>query len=254
MKQGHKFMPRIQQFSKGSTIIAQGDTEAIAYLVVDGWLQVQRRNAKNQTKKIRLGPGEIVGELGLTGLVNKRTATVIALTDCEVESIDRGALIRLVNGPGNYLMPLLAALFSRLQDCLADDRRHSHTGNFATIEGITPKAQKALCNEKWRITHLPWFFGSHTNPQGVVDLFEDSYQADVTLTDPRVYIRKQHICIEKSEAGGLQVRVMQHGDYCQLDGNRFGCRTKSNTVALEPGRHTLSFGHSGSPFEFTIEA
>jgi len=245
-------MPRIQ-FSKGSTIIAQGDTDAIAYLVMDGWLQVRRKDAKNKTEKIRLGPGEIVGELGLAGLVDKRTATVIALTDCEVESIDRGALIRLVNGPGNHLMPLLAALFSRLQGCLADSRHHGHAGKYAIIEGITPEAQKALCNEKWRITHLPWFFGSHTKPQGVIDLFEDSHQSDVVLTDHRVYIRKQHVCIERSEAGGLQVRVMQHGDYCLLDGNRFGCRTKSDTVALEPGSHRLSFGYSDAPFEFIID-
>jgi len=246
-------MPRIQQFSKGSTIIAQGDTDAVAYLVKDGWLQVQRKRTGNPPGEIRLGPGEIVGELGLAGLVDKRTATISALTDCEVEIIDRGALIRLVNGHGSYLMPLLTALFSRLQSSLVDDRNHSYTEHFATIEGITPEAQKALCDEKWEVTHLPWTFGSHTNPQGVIDLFGNFLQADVRLTDHRVYIRKQHVCIERSEAGGLQVRVIQHGDYCLLDGNRFGCRTKSNTAALGSGRHILSFGYSDSPFEFVID-
>jgi len=246
-------MARIQSFSTGTTIIAQGDTDAVAYLVKSGWLQVQRKGKAGRTKKLRLGPGEIVGELGLAGVVGKRTATVTALTDCELEIIDRGALIRLVNGPGNRLVPLLAALFSRLQSSLIENHGHGQKSLFAVIEGMTVGAQKALCNEKREIDHLPWFFGSHTSPQSVIELFEDTHQADVMLADDRVYIRKQHVCIEPSESGGLHVRLLQHGDYCLVDGERIGYGSKSNIAPLDPGHHELSFGHSDTPFQFSVE-
>ncbi len=246
-------MARIQQFSTGITIITQGDTDVVAYLVKSGWLQVQRKQANGRMKEIRLGPGEIVGELGMAGLVGKRTATVTTLIDCELEIIDRGALIRLVNGPGNRLVPLLSALFSRLQNSLIENPARNRKNQFAVIEGMTVDARKALCNEKREIDHLPWFFGSHTSPQSVIELFEDAHQADVMLADHRVYIRKQHVCIEPSESGGLQIRLLQHGDYCLVDSERIGYGSKPNIAPLDPGHHELCFGHSDTPFQFSVE-
>lgn len=97
-------MANMMAFKEGDTLIGQGDEDTVAYLIRSGWVEVRRKNRDGAIEVSTLQAGEIVGELGLAGLSSQRTATVTALTDGEVEVIDRGSLIRLVNGPGSRLV------------------------------------------------------------------------------------------------------------------------------------------------------
>ncbi len=249
-------MANMMKFREGDTLIGQGDSDTAAYLISSGWLQVSRVHSDGSVQTKTLQAGEIVGEMGLAGLSSQRTATVTALTDGEVEVIDRGTLIRLVNMPGGALTPLLAALFSRLQTCLmesdADDMDDTQI-SYAKLEGLNASAKQALCNQTKIIGHLPWVFGAYRPPQTVTELFEDPKRIDVRLTGCSLQIHEQHIIIEDSGQGVLQLRIVHYGDYCLLDDQKITHNSNSDAVApLEIGTHTLSFGDRSNPFTFAL--
>lgn len=249
-------MANIMTFKEGDTLIGQGEEDAVAYLIKSGWVEVRRKQRDGAIISVTLQAGEIVGELGLAGFSHHRTATVIALTDGEVEVIDRGALIRLVNGPGSRLTPLLAALFSRLQTilvqedpCDLDDTAIS----YARLEGLNAPARRALCNQPRTVCRLPWVFGAFNPPQSVTDLFREPKHIDVKLAGCSQLVREEHIIIEASENGGLQLRMVQHRDYCELDDERIGYGSIDTTVPLTKGKHTLTFGDQANPFKFSLQ-
>jgi len=249
-------MANIMVFKKGDVLIGQGDEDPVAYLIQSGWVEVHRRQPDGHVHTFTLQAGEVVGELGLAGLAQQRTATVIALTDGEVEVIDRGALIRLVNGPASRLTPLLAALFSRLKLALEQeptDLLEDTLISYAKLEGINKKALQALCNRPRIIYHLPWVFGAHHPPQTVTDLFSQNKPADVKLAGCSRLLREEHIILEANPAGGMQIRVAQHGDFCLLDDERIGHGKSACPTALCKGIHTLKFGDQSSPFEFSLD-
>jgi len=246
-------MARTMEFSEGDVLMGQGDDDTAAYLIQDGWLQVRHKTASGAFATSTLGPGEIVGELGLAGIVKQRTATVTALTDGSVEIIDRGALIRLVNGPGNRLVPLLAALFSRLQDSLIEEPELDDTMVMhARIEGLNGKAKRALCNQPRMITRLPWAFGAYSGPASVTDLFQARTRVDVKLAGEGRAIRACHVQIEAAEEKGLQLHLMNHGDFCELNDARIGYGNAPAIAPLSVGEHTLAFGQSTDPYRFII--
>jgi len=246
-------MARTLKFKEGDVLIGQGDEDTAAYLIQDGWLQVHRKTPDGAISMSTLGPGEIVGELGLAGIVSQRTATVTALTDGSVEVIDRGALIRLVNGPGNRLVPLLAALFSRLQDSLLKEAELDDTVvMYARLEGLNDKTKRALCNQPRMVTHLPWVFGAYTGPVSVTDLFQARTRVDVKLTSDGRAIRQQHVRIDTRDEEGLQLHLINHGDFCELDDERIGQGSVPTVVPLPPGKHTLAFGQPADPYRFSI--
>jgi len=248
-------MANIMTFKQGDTLIGKGDEDTVAYLIKSGWVDVHHKKHNGVVEVSRLQAGEIVGELGLAGISGKRTATVTALTDGEVEVIDRGALIRLVNGPGNRLTPLLAALFSRLQAVLIEDDPNDLDDTFvsyAKLEGENAPAKQALCNQPRIVCRLPWVFGAFRPPQSVTDLFRESKRIDVTLTGCSQLVREEHIFIESSDSGGMQLRVAHHGDYCEFDGERVGYGKKDAIVSLSKGKHTFSFGDRSNPFLFSL--
>jgi len=246
-------MARLLDFAEGDVLMGEGDEETVAYLIREGWLEV-RRESRGTVNISTLGPGEIVGELGLAGLVKSRTATVTALTDGVVEIIDRGALIRMVNGPGDRLVPLLSALLSRLRDVLVDEEELDDTMVMhARLEGLNDKSRRALCNRPRMITHLPWVFGAWRGPASVTDLFRDEERVDVRLGGEGRMIRPCHVRIEYADEGGLQVRLMNHGDWCTLDGVRLGHGAAPCVAPLPPGEHELAFGAESDPWRFAIK-
>lgn len=248
-------MARIIQFNKGDILMHQGDTGDAAYLIQEGWLQIRRKHQSKRQFISKLGPGEIAGELALTGAENKRTATVRALTDGCAEIIDRGSLIRLVNGPGNRLMPLLGALFSRLQSTLINEEAivAKRVPKHAVLNGVNDKAKRTLCNTSSPVSHLPWVFGAYINPVSVTELFGNRQMPDVRLPDEGRKVREEHLKIEADKQGGLQLHVMNHGDYCMLDEERIGYGNMPDTIPLSPGRHEIIFGQISDPYIFSIE-
>ena len=249
-------MANIMTFKEGDTLIGQGDEDTAAYLIQSGWLEVHRILADGTVKIHTLQAGEIVGELGLAGLAGQRTATVIALTDGEVEVIDRGTLIRLVNMPGGALTPLLAALFSRLQMSLIENdppELDDTVITYAKLEGLNAPAKQALCNQPRIVGRLPWVMGAFRPPRTVTDLFKDPTRIDVRMTGCSLQIHEEHVVIEAAENGGLQVRVVNYGSHCHLDDQRIVHDSNHNGIApLSIGEHTIAFGDPGNHYHFSL--
>ena len=165
-------------------------------------------------------------------------------------------MIRLVNGPGRHLTPLLGALFSRLQNVLVQEDpcdSDDATISYAKLEGLNAAAQQALCNQPRIVCRLPWVFGAFNPPQSVTDLFREPKRVDVKLAGCSQLVREEHIIIEASENGGLQLRMAEHRDYCELDDERIGYGGVSTIISLTKGKHTLTFGDQATPFKFSLQ-
>jgi len=249
-------MANIMAFKEGEKIIAQGDKDTAAYLIKSGWLEVQRQRMDGSQTTSILQAGEIVGELGLAGLSNERTATVVALTDGEVEVIDRGTLIRLVNKPGGGLAPLLSALFTRLQNILIDEEVDEDDETFiafAKLEGLNHHAKQALCNRPKLIGRLPWVFGAYRPPLTVTELFEDPKHIDVRLTGCSLRVNEKHIVLDAAKEGGLTLQVVNYGDYCEIDDEEIVHNSNNDAIIkLTVGTHIIKFGDRSVPFEFSL--
>ncbi|ATX80619.1 cAMP-binding domain of CRP or a regulatory subunit of cAMP-dependent protein kinases [Mariprofundus aestuarium] len=250
-------MSKIVSFSTGESLINQGDEDTIAYLIQSGWVQINQKKEDGTSFEVKIGPGEIVGELALVGLVTQRSASATAITAVEAEEIDRGALIRLVNGPASKLTPVLAALLSRLKNAMVDEKQANVFAPDDTIHarvvGLNDISKQALCNQPCEISRLPWVFGSHVPPQSVTDLLRHQQMADTLLANASKRVREQHLCIETDGKNGLQLQLMQHGDYCEVNDKRVGYGASSTTVPLQKGDHTVSFGDPVDPYAFGIE-
>jgi len=60
---------------RGDVVMRKGDPSDALYLVIDGYLWVE-------DAEVELGPGSIVGEMGVLSRTHLRTATVDARSDC----------------------------------------------------------------------------------------------------------------------------------------------------------------------------
>ncbi|ATX81060.1 Cyclic nucleotide-binding domain-containing protein [Mariprofundus ferrinatatus] len=250
-------MTRTVSFNKGESLIKQGDHGTTAYLIQSGWVLIEQKKEGGTIFQTKIGTGEIIGELALAGLVTQRSASATAITDVTAEIIDRGALIRMVNGPANKLTPILAAFLSRLKSTMVDekDALKNSAGErpHALVVGLNSISRQALCNLPCTISHLPWTLGAHVPPQSVTDLFRTACEADIQLTKANRRIREHHISIEAGEQASLQLRLMQHGDYCEVNEKRVGYGASSSIEPLPTGYHMIRFGDPIDPYEFGIE-
>lgn len=78
-------------FAAGDSIIAQGEAASSFFIVVDGTAAAQVGGSEVR----RYGPGDYFGEVALMWQT-PRTATVVAVTECECVSFARGAFQRLM--------------------------------------------------------------------------------------------------------------------------------------------------------------
>ena len=82
-----------QIYRDGETIIRQGDAGSCMYVIQDGEVEVVRSHNGNNVCLAVLSQGDIFGELSLFG-DNKRSATVRALGDARIITVDRNIFLR----------------------------------------------------------------------------------------------------------------------------------------------------------------
>jgi MFS family permease len=86
----------------GEVLIRQGEEADLFYLIVDGEVEVSQAGPGTDEVRVlrRMGSDEFFGEIGLLSGV-PRTATVTAITDGRLVTLDRAAFLALVSaGPG----------------------------------------------------------------------------------------------------------------------------------------------------------
>lgn len=84
-----------QTYKKEEVIFSEGDTADYVYFIESGRVSISIRKFTEQEEIATLGPGEYFGEMALFQK-DKRTASVTALTDTTVFSVDRGVFMDLV--------------------------------------------------------------------------------------------------------------------------------------------------------------
>lgn len=78
-----------RQMNKGALLIEEGMLGSSFYLIIAGSVVVRKRLRGQEFKElVRLGPGDLAGEVGFLG-VELRTASVVALSYCDVLEFER---------------------------------------------------------------------------------------------------------------------------------------------------------------------
>jgi len=97
--------------SAGKTLLRQGDYAREAFVVVEGEVVVRR----NDRKVTELGPGSVVGELGLFHPF-ERNATVEAKTDAVVLVISPRDFMALLREVPSITRKVMTAMASRVRE------------------------------------------------------------------------------------------------------------------------------------------
>lgn len=133
-----------QPVRQGATLFAEGDAGDALYVVLDGSMEVLKRDAAGvQQTLARLSKGSVVGEMSLISQV-PRTASVLAVTDVRLLRIPADRFVRLlhednvsalkvVNNLAQVLSRRLAAMNDRLGDVLDRGRRREELVAFQRL-------------------------------------------------------------------------------------------------------------------------
>lgn len=110
-----------RRIAAGTILLRQGGESDRAYVIRRGEVEVRKAQSNGQEAVIaQLGPGDWVGEMGL--LLNlPRSASVVAVTDLEVEPLTRENFEHLIGAHPEEALRLLRQLATRLHQ--ADQRQ-----------------------------------------------------------------------------------------------------------------------------------
>lgn len=106
---------RFRRHRARQVIVWEGETDGGLYAVVSGFLKAvsSESDGKNVVLSI-MGKGEVFGELSvLDG--KPRSASVVALEDCEVAIVDRAPLLELLESCPSLTISLLGVLAQRVR-------------------------------------------------------------------------------------------------------------------------------------------
>jgi CRP-like cAMP-binding protein len=110
--------PRIF-LERGQVLFTEGDTPSCMYVVMSGALQIRSGGVIFEN----IGPGAIVGEMGLIEKHQLRTATVYALADSELVEVNGARFLELVARAPSFALAVMQVLSRRLR---VMDRRYRH--------------------------------------------------------------------------------------------------------------------------------
>jgi CRP-like cAMP-binding protein len=98
------------RFPAGSTVLDEGGTGRLMYVVKEGTLDVRVGGRVVATA----GPGEVVGELALID-DGPRSAAVVARTDCQLVPVDEKRFLFLVQQTPYFALQVMRVLADRLR-------------------------------------------------------------------------------------------------------------------------------------------
>lgn len=105
---------KTKKFYKGNIIIREGDDVQYAYIINKGYVEIFKEVSKYDIRRVtQLGPGKLVGEMSLFG-DKKSTASVRALTDVEVQVIDKKVFEEYLEQTPPLIKILLEILSNKL--------------------------------------------------------------------------------------------------------------------------------------------
>ena len=106
-------------YRQGETIVFQGDEGSCMYVIQDGEVEVVRSHDGTTVRLAVLGPGDIFGELSLFGN-DKRSATVRALGDVRIITVDKHIFLRRVQEDLTLAFRIFQTMAARLNQMNAE--------------------------------------------------------------------------------------------------------------------------------------
>ena len=145
----------ITQLAAGETLFKAGAPGESLYVVRSGEIELFIRDTAGQKIALAIaGAGEVFGELALLDR-GPRTATAIALTDCELLELDRDDLLLLFQKSPNAALRLLAAMshMTRKADELLRTR---------VSRNVNEEVEEKISTLQRIADWISWFSGSMT--------------------------------------------------------------------------------------------
>lgn len=106
----------LKRYPAKASIIREGDESKSLYYILSGSVSVSVIDAEGHEIVLSyLNPGEFFGELGLFERAGRRSANVVARTDCALAEIDYKAFRRIAARAVELVWMLAAQLAARLQ-------------------------------------------------------------------------------------------------------------------------------------------
>jgi EAL domain-containing protein (putative c-di-GMP-specific phosphodiesterase class I) len=105
-------------FKKGDVLMREGDQGHSAYVIESGSVEILVRQEGNLIQIGTRGPGSILGEMAMID-DKPRTATVVALEDCQVLEISREDFTHRVDTADPVLKMVLHVVMARYRDLFA---------------------------------------------------------------------------------------------------------------------------------------
>jgi two-component system, NarL family, nitrate/nitrite response regulator NarL len=95
------------KFSGSEILVRKGDSSDALYLLLTGTLWVEEA-------EVELGPGSIVGEMGVLSSTHRRTATVKAISDCVLGRVSAADFQRVYFADPSLGLALIRLIIDRL--------------------------------------------------------------------------------------------------------------------------------------------
>jgi CRP-like cAMP-binding protein len=111
----------------GEIIFRQNDMADAVYIVLDGEVEIFRERADGRVRLARLGPGQLIGEIGVL-CERTRTATVEAASELQVLRIEKSVFLDFVKELPQLAISIIRELGRRL-DLMNEQLARSGTGD-----------------------------------------------------------------------------------------------------------------------------
>jgi CRP/FNR family cyclic AMP-dependent transcriptional regulator len=123
-------------YPKGVRVFHEGDRSDACYIVRSGDLRVTREHPDGRAIALAtLGPGDIFGELAMLD-GEARSASVEALSDCELLALPAGDVRQLLRGSSEITVKLVFALTRRLREANERIARQSFQTVPSRVAGV----------------------------------------------------------------------------------------------------------------------
>ena len=123
-------------YPKGVRVFHEGDRSDACYIVRSGDLRVTREHPDGRAIALAtLGPGDIFGELAMLD-GEARSASVEALSDCELLALPAGDVRQLLRGSSEITVKLVVALTRRLREANERIARQSFQTVPSRVAGV----------------------------------------------------------------------------------------------------------------------
>jgi CRP-like cAMP-binding protein len=119
-------------YKDGETIIKQGEEGNCMYVIQDGQVEIIREKDQKEMRLAIAGEGDFIGEMAIFES-EVRSATVRALGDVRMITVDKENFIRRVNSDPSIAFRLVKTLIQRVRDMNREmdkfmvDQTHSQT-------------------------------------------------------------------------------------------------------------------------------